>query len=440
MSDKFVNNDRTSLSNDGGKGVRFMGTVDLENAELKVVLPNGKPNFKKRKQVNIVNDFFAYDEPVEKIKKRKRKKASTVTRSNSNPTLSTGETTKDLSSSDSTPSPIEVRTPKPERTSSLLREVTPPPPEVTLALQNRDSQNTQPKLSDELDELDEGDILITRFNSTIRETIPLAPTSELRRSKPKLKGSKDIFKLTVNLERVNLDVSLELRVTGSAKVEKIVDGIVDKFSFELVDYRKDDLLLVFKKVKLPRLMKICAILELSKNIVRDSEGEYSEISLFLVPESEFDLWKTQESSNSVGTKRQEEKEEEEVEAEAEEGIEEEIQTIRNNNKDDDDAKKMSKLDIRELEKMASDMKKLENGIVEVVNNSFSVYLKSSEKNKMKCKINPQMKVSEIKQIFLNEFPEIKDCKLMFDDEEMDLDAFVKDTELEDDYLVDVIAI
>lgn len=71
---------------------------------------------------------------------------------------------------------------------------------------------------------------------------------------------------------------------------------------------------------------------------------------------------------------------------------------------------------------------------------FTIFIAGKDKKRYKVRVKPSTKISEISTFYKNKagITENTSLKLLFDDEEMDMDGVVADTELEEDFMIDVI--
>lgn len=370
-------------------------TTSKKTEKVEPVVESKTQTTPKKKRVQ--DDFFAFNvDDVDLHKPKKKKKKVKKVEENTSKPIS--------------------RKSRPETKQEVVRrrDVTPPPSEIEMT---RSSPAEVQKLIDQkiLDAAKkaEEDLVLE-----ISEPEDFASHRRMYKDLLKLRpGLKDHFKLTVNLSAVGHDSSLELLVRGSSRVEKIL-----KVAFEYMKFPEDltlDLIMVFQDFKLPNTSQICTLLTIDKNLQKDSDGYYN-LEVHLVGDLEFQM-KRESRFNSY-------QDDSMVEMDNYSDIEIQVPDEKNSEFD--------KMNIHELEKLAAKSLRMNSLDAEPIK-TFKITLKASEKSKLEIDVSPEMGVSDIRDAALKHF-NLKDCKLVFDDEELDPTASVKDTELEDDFIVDVV--
>ncbi|CCH43806.1 hypothetical protein BN7_3360 [Wickerhamomyces ciferrii] len=460
------NNKTNSKSSDKSPSKESTDTLKTSKPPVKEVPKRAKPS--------IQDDFFSmsFSAPILEPKKKKKKKlkrklseepstvpaesSSTVTPQDLPKLTTTGSTSSDQTSKENQ----NEGTPKKKK--RLARPLTPPPIDEDIFKEefaarmnqlNRLTGDDDPAemLFDEDDQYKHKLAQLEKMKKSFESEKHVSDSNSREDSEepsnPNTKSRKYILHITSFLPG-SQNNALDIDVKGNKKFHAVISktlsyllslGIVpDAFK---VLYRVDQITLFWDKVKIQDFMRPDSL-----RLPEPSSGESTVIELGLYTKSQaeeierYRLLEREELYRKLAQKEAMEAEAERLEKEEKEREEREKLMFDKEEEDpfkDDELFKNIEADVptnasREATLQPNNEKE-EEGF-------FKIGLKGEDNKKIIVKVHAETQINKLVEHFINKkgLPPTTKLKLVFDDEDIDLDGTVGDTELEEDFTVDVI--
>lgn len=406
-----------------------------------------KESTRKRKEV-ILDDFFALGEPSIKKKKKKSKKSKHAHKeaTDAESMIETSLKIQQISDSigDNGSSEVEeviissTKTPnrKEEPLSNRIGSVTPPPvfDKEALLAKHMKLERLSEANSFDLEEDDDDDLEILKRSSYRRSHPPSGSQGGYQFTDENESKRNYILKVTSKLVD-GTDINSTFRTKGTNRFSKTLDTITLYFLMvQGVKYTSDDVSLIWidGRMEIKPFFKpsTLRVQPETPTGLKKTPNTSAYLYCLLIPKTNLDnftnIYPEFETSASSLKKITD--------------LEDEIEQIDEQDQEPDDTSILEANDVSSRP-IVIDLDEEEERNSE---NYFVIGLKGKDNKRIEVQVSPVTQIRKLLQYFLKtkgmleSEVNMKNVKLIFDDEELNLDGIVGDTELEEDFEVQVV--